>query len=171
MSQARLNHVSIVAHDMAESLEFYQGVFGLEHIPSPNFQTDVEWLRAGDLQLHLFERDVPAPRYHHFALYVDDFETVYRTVKERGIITDITDDQPEDRVYVLPDGAVQMYIEDPAGNLVEVNYHDATELDESVVTDLVHREELTPDIGAGRAGEARLFTEAFLRAGADGSRS
>jgi hypothetical protein len=77
----------------------------------------------------------------------------------------------QDRVYVLPDGAVQVYIEDSAGNFVEMNYHDAAELNESVVTDLVHREELTPDIGAGRAGAARLLTEASLRAKADDSRS
>ena len=35
---------------------------------------------------------------------------------------------------VLNDGAVQMYLRDPAGNLVEVNWPDASTLDRSVVT-------------------------------------
>jgi YD repeat-containing protein len=37
-------------------------------------------------------------------------------------------------VRVLNDGAVQMYLRDPAGNLVEVNWPDAGTLDRSVVT-------------------------------------
>ena len=37
-------------------------------------------------------------------------------------------------VRVLNDGAVQMYLRDPAGNLVEVNWPDASTLDRSVVT-------------------------------------
>ena len=37
-------------------------------------------------------------------------------------------------VRELNDGAVQMYLRDPAGNLVEVNWPDASTLDRSVVT-------------------------------------
>jgi hypothetical protein len=37
-------------------------------------------------------------------------------------------------VRELPDGAVQMYIRDPAGNLVELNWPDVTTLDRSVIT-------------------------------------
>jgi YD repeat-containing protein len=40
-------------------------------------------------------------------------------------------------VRELNDGAVQMYLRDPAGNLVEVNWPDAGTLDRSVVTDIV----------------------------------
>ena len=38
------------------------------------------------------------------------------------------------KVYQLPDGAVQLYVRDPAGNLVEINWPDVTTLDRSVVT-------------------------------------
>lgn len=54
-----------------------------------------------------------------------------------------------------------MYIDDPAGNLIEINYHDAAELDESVVTDIIYREELTPDIGQGKPSEAKLLPSKF----------
>jgi lactoylglutathione lyase len=164
MTQGRLNHVSVLARDLDTSIRFYEDVFGLEHVPSPNYQTPVEWLRSGDLQLHLFERDVQAPRYHHFAIHVEEFEAVYQEVKERGIITDIADDQPEDRVYVMPNDELQMYVTDPAGNVVEVNHHDVTRIDDSIVTDLFHRKDENPDIDAGDAARARLLFDGFLDA-------
>jgi hypothetical protein len=36
----------------------------------------------------------------------------------------------------LPDGAVQMYLRDPAGNLVEVNWPDVTTLDREVIPEI-----------------------------------
>ena len=46
---------------MEESLRFYMDVFGLERLPSPNFSGQVEWLRVGEQQLHLFKSESPAP--------------------------------------------------------------------------------------------------------------
>ncbi len=73
---------------------------------------------------------------HHFGIEVDDFEAAYRKAKELGI----RDKRyfPAD-VYELPDGAVQIYIRDPAGNLVEINWPDVTMLDRSVVTGIEKR--------------------------------
>ena len=39
-------------------------------------------------------------------------------------------------VYGLPDGAVQLYLRDPAGNMVEVNWPDASTLDRSGVGEI-----------------------------------
>ena len=39
-------------------------------------------------------------------------------------------------VRELPDGSVQMYIRDPAGNLVEIDWPEVSTLDRSVVTDI-----------------------------------
>ena len=49
-----INHVSISATDLETSTRFYEEVFGMERIPTPIFETPVQWLRVGDLQLHLF---------------------------------------------------------------------------------------------------------------------
>jgi YD repeat-containing protein len=130
-------HVSVHAYDLEESARFYKEVFGMEEIPAPNFSSPVRWLRVGDLQLHLFESDVPAPARHHFGIDVDDFEAAYRKAKELGIGDELH--FPAD-VYELPDGAVQMYVRDPAGNLVEVNWPDVTTLDRAVVTGIVKRD-------------------------------
>jgi catechol 2,3-dioxygenase-like lactoylglutathione lyase family enzyme len=129
----RLNHVSIHAYDMDESLRFYTEVLGMERVPSPDFGLHVEWLRLGGQQLHLFERDTPAPQFHHIALDVDDFEAAYLKAKELGLLDE---DAFGASVRELPDGAVQMYIRDPAGNLVEVDWPDVSTLDRSVFTDV-----------------------------------
>ncbi len=49
-----INHVSISAPDLEESTRFYEEIFGMERIPTPMFADPVQWLRVGDLQLHLF---------------------------------------------------------------------------------------------------------------------
>jgi catechol 2,3-dioxygenase-like lactoylglutathione lyase family enzyme len=148
----RLNHVSIHATDMEESLRFYTEVLGMERLPSPNFAQHVEWLRLGEQQLHLFQREAPAPEFHHIALDVDDFEAAYLKAKELGAL--------EERAFgaavrELPDGAVQMYIRDPAGNLVEVDWPDVSTLDRSVIADIPRVSDERPQ--TGEAARAKLY--------------
>jgi lactoylglutathione lyase len=148
----RFNHVSVHAFDLEESLRFYMDVFGLERLPSPNFSTHVEWLRVGKQQLHLFKSENPAPRSHHFALDVDDFEAAYLKAKELELLDDETFGAA---VRELPDGAVQMYIRDPSGNLVEVNWPDVSTLDRSVITDIRSVADERPQ--TGEAASATLY--------------
>lgn len=120
MESVRFTHVSISANDLDESVRFYTGLFGMERIPSPDFDVPVEWLRCGDRQLHLFERDVDASEHHHLALHVDRFEEVYRVALERDLFEDYFDETTP-AIYELPDGSIQTYIRDPSGNLIECN--------------------------------------------------
>jgi lactoylglutathione lyase len=130
MRATRFTHASIHARDLEESASFYADVFGMRRVPNPDFpEMEVVWLEFGDVQLHLFKRDDPAPAFHHVGLDVDDFETAYRIACERELF-----DAGEPRVRELNDGALQMYLRDPAGNLVEVNWPDASTIDRSVVT-------------------------------------
>ena len=133
MRTTGFTHVSVHAHDLDESVRFYQELFGMEEIPAPGFPFPVRWLRVGDLQLHLFQSDGPAPQGHHFGIEVDDFEATYEKVREMGV-------QEESgyfsNVYELPDRAVQLYVRDPAGNMVEVNWPDVSTLDRSVVGEI-----------------------------------
>ncbi len=123
-------HVSVHAHDLEQSARFYTDLFGMEEIPSPDFPSPVRWLKVGTLQLHLFQSEETAPTAHHFGLDVEDFEAVYLRAQELGIQVE---ESYFSKVYELPDGAVQLYLRDPAGNMVEVNYPDAASLDRSVV--------------------------------------
>jgi catechol 2,3-dioxygenase-like lactoylglutathione lyase family enzyme len=149
----RLNHVSIHADDMEESLRFYTEVLGMERLPSPDFENRVEWLRLGDQQLHLFLRETPAPQFHHIGLDVDDFEAAYRMVTERGIADG---DTWAPQVRELNDGSVQMYLRDPAGNLIEIDWPDVTTLDRSIVAEIGRLEDERAQ--SEEARRARLYT-------------
>lgn len=151
MVSATINHVSVLALDAEESAEFYSDVFGMNEVPAPNFEVPVKWMQAGDVQLHLFERDMEAVPYYHFGLTVDDFETVYRRAKEDDLFASWTD-EADASIYRLPSDAAQMYINDPTGNLVEVDYPDIDELDDSILDQVVDRNDLRPQTGeAARA--------------------
>lgn len=130
MPALRINHVSVHAPDLDASEKFYRELFGTERIPTPDFGYPVRWLKVGGMQLHLFQRPVDAPPAHHFALTVDDAETVYRKARERGALD-------RNEVRKLPDGSAQFYLRDPAGNLLEVNAPDADKLDRSLIGDLI----------------------------------
>jgi lactoylglutathione lyase len=147
----RFNHVSILAQDIDESVRFYTEIFGMERVPSPDFGSPVEWLRLGDQQLHLFKRETQAPAFHHIALDVDDFEAIYVKAKELGI----KDNTLGPDARELPDGSVQMYLRDPSGNLVEIDWPDVATLDRSIVTEIRKLEDERPQ--TGEATQAKLY--------------
>ncbi len=150
MRATGFTHVSVHAHDLDESAHFYRELFGMEDVPSPNFPFPVLWLRVGDLQLHLFQSKDPVPGTHHFGIDVDDFERVYTKAGDLGVREGTG---YYANVYELPEGAVQMYVRDPAGNLVEVNYPDVAALDRSVVGGIQKLD--APQ--TGEAANARLY--------------
>lgn len=151
MVSVSLNHVSVLADDLEESAAFYCDVLGMERVPTPNFEVPVQWLATDSGQVHLFERDMDAVPYYHFGLTVDDFEAVYRRAKADGLFAQ-WGDSSDASIYRLPDGAAQMYLNDPTGNLLEVDYPDIEDVDASIVDEVVDRRDLQPQTGeAARA--------------------
>ena len=147
--------MSVQAVDLDESARFYEQVFGMERIPTAKFQGPVLWLKVGTQQLHLFERAADAPRFHHFALDVDDFEAVFSRVKDLGLLDSDTHGAA---LREHPTGWVQMYIRDPAGNLVEIDWPDVNTLDRSVVDDIRRLDDDVPQ--TGESATATLYTTA-----------
>jgi catechol 2,3-dioxygenase-like lactoylglutathione lyase family enzyme len=115
-----INHVSINALNLQESVDFYVDLLGAEPIATPNFGVPVQWLAVGPrTQLHLFERDLRPTSHHHLGITVDDVEPVYRAAERRGAF----DDQAfGNRLIELPGDVVQLYVRDPAWNLVEFDH-------------------------------------------------
>lgn len=137
MRATRFNHVSIPCRDLDESERFYRDVFGVERIPAYDFQFPVRYYRVGEQQLHLMQlpQEQPLPN-QHLAFDVDDFEATFAKLRDLGALDTRTH---ESAVFELPDGAVQMYARDPAGNLVEVNWPDVSTLDRDVVGEIPRR--------------------------------
>jgi catechol 2,3-dioxygenase-like lactoylglutathione lyase family enzyme len=134
-----INHVSISARDLEESTRFYVDVFGMERIATPIFTTRVQWLRCGNLQLHLFlDESGEPPARHHLGLTIDDFAAAYEAV-ERWTSSEWGNDLVE-----LPSGQVQLYFRDPAGNLIELNWPDASTLDRSEYPQLRRLVDIVP---------------------------
>lgn len=116
----RINHVSINARDLQESVDFYVDLLGAELLPTPNFGLPVQWLALGRTQLHLFERDLTPTSHHHLGITVEDMEPVYRAAQRRGAFDD---NAFGNHLVELPGDVVQLYVRDPAGNLVEFDFH------------------------------------------------
>jgi catechol 2,3-dioxygenase-like lactoylglutathione lyase family enzyme len=152
---SRINHVSVNARDLEESVDFYVELFGAELIPTPNFGLPVRWLALGRTQLHLFVRDVQPSSHHHLGITVDDLEPVYRVAERRGAF-----DREAFRSHLveLPGDVVQLYLRDPAGNLVEVDHHGAERLPEDIRAQVKPLWELNPQTDEQMRG--RLFVPA-----------
>jgi catechol 2,3-dioxygenase-like lactoylglutathione lyase family enzyme len=115
---ARVNHVSINARDLAESVDFYVDILAAEPIPTPNFGLPVQWLALGRTQLHLFEKDLQPTSHHHLGITVDDLEPVYRAAERRNAFDR---EAFGNHLVELPGDLVQLYLRDPAWNLVEID--------------------------------------------------
>ena len=153
MRATRINHVSISALDLEESTRFYVDVLGMERIPTPTFASPVQWLRVGDMQLHLFVDDAPAPARHHLGITIDDFDAAYEAVKARAA------DTWGWQLVELPSGQVQLYFRDPANNLVELNWPDVSTLDRARYPELQRLADHVEQ-GPGSEGAALYLTPA-----------
>lgn len=141
MRATRFNHVSIPCRDINESERFYRDVFRLERLPTFDFRFPVRYLGVGEQQLHLMQlpEEQPLPN-QHFALDVDDFETAFVRLRELGALDQRAHAHA---VWELPDGSVQLYARDLAGNLLELNWPDASTVDREVVGEIRRRAEDT----------------------------
>jgi catechol 2,3-dioxygenase-like lactoylglutathione lyase family enzyme len=155
MHATRINHVSIVADDLEESARFYEQLFGAERLPTARFpQGRVLWLRIGEQQLHLFEsggEDRPTV-HHHYGFDVDDFDAVYARAKELGVLDSAAFGTA---MRSHPAGWVQLYLRDPAGNLLEVDCRDVASLAPQTLADVVRLESSAPQ--EGEAAKATLY--------------
>jgi catechol-2,3-dioxygenase len=116
MKVTGFNHLSIGTRNLAESVKFYETVLGMQTIPSYNFGFKTKYLRCGDLQLHIFE-----------------LEAAYDAAKAMGALDSTAFRNP---VNELPDGCVQMYLRDPAGNLIEIDWPDVETFDRSRIPEM-----------------------------------
>jgi catechol 2,3-dioxygenase-like lactoylglutathione lyase family enzyme len=152
MSSMQINHVSISARNLQESVEFYVELLGAEPIATPNFGVPTQWLALGRTQLHLFERALTPTSHHHVGITVDDVEPVYRAAERRGALDY---EAFGNQLVELPGDVVQLYLRDPAGNLVEVDQSGVERLPDDLRAQLKRLWELNPHTAEQLS--ARLF--------------
>lgn len=118
-----IDHVTIVVKDLERSRGFYCDVLGMREVERPGFSFAGKWFQAGSTQIHLIlehaesgpagEARTRSSRGHHFAFEVADGHGAAWRLTELGlpIVSG-----PKER----PDGAVQVFVNDPDGHLVEL---------------------------------------------------
>ena len=87
----------------------------------------------------------------HFGLAVDDFEAVYARAQEIGAVDSVR----AHPLYITPAGEVQLYLRDPDGNNIEINWPDASSLPQSIRDKAVRREDDFAQSETNRS--ARIF--------------
>ena len=124
MKVTRFHHVSVNANDASldDMVRFYQDVLGLGDKARPDIPgVPGHWHQVGDLELHL----VGAPPHgtpidstgHHYCVAVEDLDTAIAELEGRGI---------EYERAVQGQGTVQIWINDPAGNTLELQQETRT---------------------------------------------
>jgi glyoxylase I family protein len=115
----RLHHSSFPVRDLQRSLEFYEGVLGLQRAPRPDLGIPGVWLEVGDGQIHLIEVADPNadvgrppgfanPMGRHTALAVDDLQATIDHLAAAGL-------QPAG----MRGSSTQCWVQDPDGHVIE----------------------------------------------------
>lgn len=149
-----INHVSVHADDLEASVRFYVDLLDAVPVDTPNFGLPVQWLALGDSQLHLFERGAQPQRNHHFGVTVEELEPVYRRAEAMGVFDYETN---RHHLIELPGDVAQMYVRDPAGNLMEIDTPGASRLPEALRAAIRPLGEIFPQDESNR--RARLYAE------------
>lgn len=132
MKVEQIHHVTMMVDDLDKACDFYEQVLGLEPVNMVPLDFPSQFYKVGERQqLHVTEwEDVHSFR-GHVCLQVDAFMPIFRKAKQLGVL----DTGPWGRTRMLPDGAMQMFVRDPSGNLVEISCKPGTPVDADVFAD------------------------------------
>jgi catechol 2,3-dioxygenase-like lactoylglutathione lyase family enzyme len=114
----RFLHVSINTNDadLTSVVDFYNDVLGLGDQPRPEIPgVPGHWHAVGGQELHVVAAPAAGrgidPTGHHYCVAVDDLDAAIAELEQRGI---------EYVRAVQGENTVQIWINDPAGNTVEL---------------------------------------------------
>lgn len=118
-----LDHVTLIVKDLDRSQQFYVDSLGMQLVDRPGFSFPGLWFQAGNTQIHLIlehadsgaagGEDHTSSRNRHFAFEVADGNVAADRLQELGIAI-------VSGPVTRPDGARQVFVNDPDGHLVEL---------------------------------------------------
>ncbi|WP_270087723.1 VOC family protein [Sphingobacterium sp. SYP-B4668] len=154
----RINHVTVIVDNLEKATQFYEQELGLEPLSAFRFDYPVMFFRVNaEQQLHISEwEDTPSFR-GHICFVTDDFNAIFFRMKELNAI----DIKPWGKVRQLPDGAMQMFLRDPSGNLLEISSSPDAEIDPQIFKDELYEEGLyvsnRNDFRGNKSDDATLY--------------
>lgn len=154
-----INHVTLIVDQLETAAEWYEQELGLEPVAAFVFDYPTAFFKfPNGQQLHLSEWEDAQSFRGHLCLTVDNWSELFWRMKERGII----DLEPWGNVRQLQKGVMQMFVRDPAGNLIEfVSKPDET-IDPAIFKDELYKEGLyvsgRNDFRGYKAENATLYT-------------
>ena len=132
----KINHVALVVNNLEKACAFYEHELGLEPIPAFLFDYPTAFFKFNEeQQLHLTEWDDAYSFRGHICVQVDDINALFFRMKALGVI----DTAPWGKVRQLPDGAIQMFVRDPSGNLVELSSVPNSYIDPAIFEDELYQ--------------------------------
>ncbi len=133
----KINHVALIVNDLEAACIFYEKELGLEPLPAFLFDYPTAFFKFNDQQqLHLTEWEDAHSFRGHICVQVDDINALFFRMKVLGII----DIKPWGKIRRLPDGAIQMFVRDPSGNLVELSSDPEDLIDPKIFEDELYQE-------------------------------
>jgi catechol 2,3-dioxygenase-like lactoylglutathione lyase family enzyme len=121
MPATALDHVTINTQDIAASRAFYIGLLGLEEVAwRPDFPFDGAWLKVGPnavVHLVVMDRDAGDANtlpFDHFALKAENIKDTRRVLEGAGLSYREADPAPQIH---------QIFVDDPDGVTVELNFN------------------------------------------------
>jgi len=132
MGDFLIHHVNVNVDDLDAAVAFYRDVLGLPLDSTPDQGFRSQFFRIGDQQqIHMNEIADSHQFRGHFCLVVPDFAAVFARSKAANAI----DLLPWGRVRRLPSGAMQMFVRDPSGNLIEIASKKDAAIDQRLFAD------------------------------------
>ncbi|NLR77950.1 VOC family protein [Chitinophaga eiseniae] len=154
----KINHVTLIVDNLEKAGTFYQHELGLTPLAAFRFDYPVMFFKFNEeQQLHISEWEDKTSFRGHICVQVDDFNSIFFRMKELNAI----DIHPWGKVRKLPDGAMQMFVRDPAGNLVEISSKPGDDIDPRILADELYEEGLyvsnRNDFRGYRSDDATLY--------------
>jgi len=127
MSVGVLDHYNLRTRKFDETVRFYVDILGLENGPRPNFSFPGAWLYSdGRAIVHLVDLSPTSEPQkpgsgvvHHVAFISRGFQAMKERLRGKGVTFDSRE---------VPGGDVwQIFIRDPNGVMIELNYEMAKE--------------------------------------------